>query len=144
MWPTTFFSAEVDLREPLGELAGEDGVAAVHGEVGVVDAGAARRVDVVTMLHRLRIAEVEPLLGLLDHDGVLAVGREIHVVRVVHRDVLAGLARLRVDRREGSLVVRSALLVTQSVCMSHDGTTCCGLRPTLYLSMTVKVLGSIT
>src|SRR6185503_12925244 len=42
------------------------------------------------------------------------------------------------------LSVRSALLVTQSVFKSHDGTTCCGFKPTLYLSMTLKVFGSMT
>ena len=42
------------------------------------------------------------------------------------------------------LVVFSALLATQSVFRSHDGTTCCGLRPTLNLSTTLKVAGSIT
>ena len=42
------------------------------------------------------------------------------------------------------LVVRSALFVTQRVCKSHDGTTCWGFRPTLNLSITWKVLGSIT
>src|SRR5687768_10394958 len=35
------------------------------------------------------------------------------------------------------LSVRSALLVTQSVVMSHDGATCCGFKPTLNLSMTL-------
>ena len=37
--------------------------------------------------------------------------------------------------------MRSALFVTHSVCMSHDGTTCCGFRPTLNLSITLKVVG---
>src|SRR6185312_8168097 len=42
------------------------------------------------------------------------------------------------------LLVPSALLVTQSVFRSHDGTTCCGLSPTLNLSTTAYVAGSIT
>src|SRR4051812_4790195 len=42
------------------------------------------------------------------------------------------------------LVVRSALLVTHKVCRSQDGTMCCGLKPTLYLSITLKVEGSMT
>src|SRR5690349_9896924 len=42
------------------------------------------------------------------------------------------------------MLVRSALLVTQSVCISHEATTSCGLRPTLYLSMTLYVFGSMT
>ncbi len=50
----------------------------------------------------------------------------------------------------GSIGVRlpsvrpSALLVTQSVCRSHDGTMCCGLVPTLKRSTTLRVDGSIT
>src|SRR4051812_26105719 len=50
----------------------------------------------------------------------------------------------------GSIGVRlpserpSALLATHSVRMSHDGTTCCGLMPTLNLSTTLSVAGSIT
>src|ERR1700704_2467801 len=40
--------------------------------------------------------------------------------------------------------VFSALLATHSVRKSYDGTTCCGLRPTLNLSTTLKVAGSIT
>src|SRR5258705_5918955 len=34
-------------------------------------------------------------------------------------------------------LVFSALLATHSVRMSYDGTTCCGLRPTLNLSTTL-------
>ena len=42
------------------------------------------------------------------------------------------------------LVVFSALLATQSVFRSHDGTTCCGLRPTLKRPTTLNVAGSMT
>ena len=42
------------------------------------------------------------------------------------------------------LFVFSALFATHSVRRSYDGTTCCGLRPTLNLSTTVNVAGSIT
>src|SRR5215468_3659829 len=41
-------------------------------------------------------------------------------------------------------LVFSALLATHRVRRSHDGTTCCGLRPTLNLSTTLKLAGSIT
>jgi hypothetical protein len=50
----------------------------------------------------------------------------------------------------GSIGVRlptfvfSALLATHSVRKSHDGTTCCGFRPTRNLSTTACVSGSIT
>src|SRR5262245_12407760 len=42
------------------------------------------------------------------------------------------------------LVVPSALFVTQSVLRSHDGTTCCGFNPTLNVSTTCIVAGSMT
>ena len=35
---------------------------------------------------RVRVAEVEPVQPLGDDDRVAAVGREVHVVRVVDRD----------------------------------------------------------
>src|SRR5215470_2513634 len=41
-------------------------------------------------------------------------------------------------------VVFSALFATHSVRRSHDGTTCCGLMPTLNLAITWYVAGSIT
>ena len=41
-------------------------------------------------------------------------------------------------------VVPSALLVTQSVLRSYDGTTCCGFRPTSNVSTTCIVAGSMT
>src|SRR5512133_1924050 len=42
------------------------------------------------------------------------------------------------------LVWPSALLATHSVFRSHDGTTCWGSSPTLYVSTTFSVAGSIT
>jgi hypothetical protein len=42
------------------------------------------------------------------------------------------------------LVRLSALLATQSVRRSHDGTTCCGFFPTWNVSMTFSVFGSMT
>ena len=50
----------------------------------------------------------------------------------------------------GSIGVRlpsvrpSALLVTQSVLRSYDGTTCCGFTPTRKRSITFRVVWSIT
>ncbi len=50
----------------------------------------------------------------------------------------------------GSIGVRlpsvrpSALFPTHSVRKSQDGTTCCGLMPTLKVSTTLSVAGSIT
>ena len=55
--------------------------------------------------HRLRVAEVQPRLGLGDNDGKAAVGGEIQVVGIGHRDVGAALARLGIDRREGIALV---------------------------------------
>ena len=54
-------------------------------------------------LHRVRVAEVEPLERLGDDDRGLAVRREVHVVRVVDGDRRAGLAGVRVDRREAAV-----------------------------------------
>ena len=49
----------------------------------------------------MRVAEVQVLAGLGHHDGVAPVGGEVHVVRIVHRDVPAGWpARTGVDRGE--------------------------------------------
>ncbi len=73
----------------------------------MVDARATGDVERALHLHGLRVEEVEPLAGLRDVDRVLAVGREVHVVRVVDGDRGSGLARLRVDRCEGA--VRRAL-----------------------------------
>ena len=136
---------QVDLGDRAVELAGEEGVAAVDREVGVVDAAALGVVDGVLQLHRLRIAEVQALLRLGHDDRRLAVGREVHVVRIVDRRSPCPACRC-----SGSIGVRlpsvrpSALLATHSVCRSHDGTTCCGLRPTLNVSTTFIVAGSIT
>src|SRR5450759_2959468 len=50
----------------------------------------------------------------------------------------------------GSMGVRlpdgwpSALFVTQRVCRSYEGTTCCGFAPTGKVSMTLSVAGSMT
>ena len=38
----------------------------------------------------MRVTEIEVLAGLGHHDGVAPVGCEVHVVRVVHRDVRPG------------------------------------------------------
>ena len=70
----------------------------------MIDAAAARHVDRVLQLHGLRIAEVQPLHGFGDDDRGLAVRREIHVVGIVDRDRLAGLARPGVDGREAALL----------------------------------------
>ena len=126
------------------ELAGEDHVAAVDGEVGVVDARAIGHLDRGLQLHRVRVAEVEPLAGLGHDDGRLAVGREVHVVGVVDGDRLPRLAGVRIDRGERAVGVPSALFVTQRVLRSHDGTTCWGFRPTGKVSTTFMVDGSIT
>ena len=49
---------------------------------------------------RVRRAEVEARQALGDDDREAAVGREVQVVRVVHRDRVAGRAGARVDRRQ--------------------------------------------
>ena len=123
-----------------GELAAGEQVAAVGGEVHVVDAthGTVQR---LVQRHRVRIAEVEPLQALGDDDRVAPVGREVQVVRVVDRDRLARGLPVR-----GSIGVRllPTSLSTQSVFRSHDGVTCCGSAPTAKCSTILKVCGSIT
>ena len=49
----------------------------------------------------VRVAEVEPVQPLGDDDRVAAVGREVHVVRVVDRDRAAAACPVR-----GSIGVR--------------------------------------
>ncbi len=93
----------VDLGDGAVELAGEEHVCAVDREVGVVDAAAASRGDRELHLHRLRIAEVEPLQFLGHDDRVLAVGRPIDVVGIVDRDRLARLAGQGIDRRQAAV-----------------------------------------
>src|SRR6185437_9586880 len=79
---------QVDPDQAAAELAGGDQVGAGGREVDVVHARAVD-VDQVPERERLRVAEVQVLAGLRDHDGVLPVGCVVHVVRVVNRDVLA-------------------------------------------------------
>ncbi len=92
--------AQVDLDHPPGELAAGERVAAVGGEVHVVDPAAVRHVERVDEPHRGRIAEVEALEGLGDDDGVAAVGREVQVVGILDRDRPSGPPGPRVDRGE--------------------------------------------
>ena len=129
---------EIDLGDGAGELAGEDRVTAVDREIRVIDARAARHVDRVLELHRLRIAEVEPLHRFGDDDRRFAVGREIHVVGIVDRDRFAGLAGLRIDRRKAAALRVLRVVGDPQRARSYDGTTCCGFRPTLNLSTTLR------
>ena len=121
------------------ELAGEIRRATVDREVGVVDSRAVRRrPDLVLQRHGARVAEVQAMAGLGDDDGRLAVRREVQVVRIVDRPPPGpGLpVRGSIGVRLPSLLPRSALFAAQSVRSSPDGTTCCGLRPTLKVSTT--------
>ena len=77
---------------------------------------------------------------LRHHDGVLAVRRVVHVVGVVDADGLALFAGGRVDR----VRLLPLSLSTHSVFRSYEGVTCCGWRPTVKVSMTLYVAGSIT
>ena len=87
----------------------------------------ARHVQRVMELERVRVAEVEPVQPLGDDDRVAAVGREVHVVRIVDRDRRARACPVR-----GSIAVSElpSSFVTYSVFRSHAGTTCCGSAPT--------------
>ncbi|MNQ11382.1 hypothetical protein D3C85_242680 [compost metagenome] len=95
---------QVDLGDGAVELAGEHGVAAVIGKVGMVDAAALGRVDRILHGHGLRIAEIEAVARFCHDDGGLAIRRVIHIVGIIDGHFLARLARQRVDRRQAALV----------------------------------------
>src|SRR5215468_38605 len=78
-------TSDVDLDHARRELAAGEQKASVRGEVHMVDAGA-RDDQRSVELHRVGVAEVEPVLPLGDHDRVAARRREVQVVRVAHRD----------------------------------------------------------
>ena len=81
----------VDLDQLAGELATRDQVAAVRGEVDVVDASALHR-QRIPEAEGMGVAKVEPVKRLGDDDREAPVGREVHVVRIVDRDRGARLA----------------------------------------------------
>ena len=66
----------------------------------MINASAFWRGNRIFKLHRLRVAIVEPLVRFGDNDGVFAVRRPVHVVRIVYRHRNAGLSRLWVDWRQ--------------------------------------------
>ena len=90
----------VDLDQAALEFAGENRVTAVDCEVRVIDAITLRRGQRRLQRHRLRIAEVEPLERFRNHDRRAAVGREVHVVGIIHGFRLAWLTGLGVDRSQ--------------------------------------------
>ena len=91
--------------------------------------------------HRLRVAEVEPLQRLGDDDRLLAVGREVHVVRIVHGDRLARLAGEQIDQRQAALGRVLRVVGDPERLQVPQGTTCCGLRPTWNRPTTLNVAG---
>src|SRR2546425_11536241 len=92
-------AAPVDLHESLGVLTRHDQIPAVDREIAVVDAGTLRHGEGRLQRHRVRIAKVKTLERLRDDDRRAAIGREVHVVGIVHGHGLARLAGHRVDRR---------------------------------------------
>ena len=95
-----FATHQVDLDEAPLELAGEDHELPVDGEIGVIDPRALRHGNRALEGHGLRVAEIEPLECLRDHDGRAAVRREVHIVGIVDGHGLARLARGRIDGGE--------------------------------------------
>src|SRR5215472_13123139 len=92
---------EVDLdQSAAAELAGEDRVAPVDREIGMVDPGAVWGLDRLLQRHRIRIAKIEALAALGNDDRRLSVWREVQIVGVVDGNGVAGLAGLRIDRRQ--------------------------------------------
>ena len=107
----------------------------------MVDARALGHGDRVLQLHRLRIAEVEPLQRFGDDDRRLAV--RARSTCCTDRRPGSPCRACRSSDRSGSGCRRCVLGVVGDPqrLRSHDGTTCCGLRPTLNLSTTLNVAG---
>src|SRR4029077_2841261 len=82
---------EVDLDQAAGEFAREDRVTAVDREIRMIDAAALARRDRRLQRHRRRVAEIEALVRFGNDDRRASIRREIHVVRVVDGNRLAGL-----------------------------------------------------
>src|ERR1700730_4895011 len=80
---------QIELHEATRELARSDEIAPVGAEVEVVDTKTVE-FDGMTKGERVRVAQVEALLQLGDHDRRAAVRREVEVVRVVDGDVRPG------------------------------------------------------
>ena len=95
---------EVEPHQVTVELARQQHLLAVGGEVAVVDAVAGGR-DAALQRPGVGVAEVEAVEAFGHDDGVRAVGREVQVVGVVDRDRLARLAGERVDRSQRVAVV---------------------------------------
>ena len=136
----------VDLRErAVRELAREDRVAAVDREVGVVDAGAlaASSIEYCSAIvfgsrkSSRFIASATTIADLPSGEKYMLYGSSTAIA-------LPGLPV------SGSIGVRLPSVRALGVVrdpqrrMSHDGTTCCGLMPTLNLSITLSVAGSMT
>ncbi len=84
----------VDLDQATAaELAGEDRVFAVDREIR----------QRLLQCHLDGIAKIETLEPLGDDDRGTAIQREVEVVGILHRDRLAGLAGLRIDRGQAAL-----------------------------------------
>ena len=71
-------------------------VTAIDGKIHVVDTPARHR-DGINQLHRSGISKVQTMDTLGDNDGVFAIRRVVHVVRVFNADGLAFLPRRRID-----------------------------------------------
>jgi hypothetical protein len=132
---------QIDLGQLAAEFAGEDRVAAVDREIGVIDALALGNLKAPLQRHRVRIAKSSRACASTTTIAFLPSGREVHVVRIVDRHRRPGFPVFGLIGVRLPSVRPSALLVTHSVRRSHAGTTCCGLRPTGNLSTTLKSPG---
>ena len=74
-------AGHVQLEQLPRELAADERLRPVGGEVHVVDS-AARRRNGLDERKRVRVAEVQPCVALGDDDRVAPVGREVHVVGI--------------------------------------------------------------
>src|SRR6058998_2964214 len=91
------FLDEIDLRQAFSVFASKDHITAVNGKVAVVDAATIGCLDRIFEHHRVWVAKIESFMRLSDYDGRAAVGGEVHVIRIVDRNVLSWLAGERID-----------------------------------------------
>jgi len=102
--PDHFARREVDLHHLPRKLTRRDRIAVVGRELHVVEA-LTRNGQSHLQLHRLWIAEIDVPPRLRDHHRVLAVRREVEVVRIVDTHRVAFEAGSWIDGRESTAPV---------------------------------------
>ena len=96
--------SHVELRQLAGELAGGERPTAVRRELHMVHPAAVDGGG-LDQRHGARIAEIEPLQPLRDHDRVPPVGGEVEVIRISDGDRHALHPGHRINRRQAVAAV---------------------------------------